>query len=100
MEIGSDTAPRAPWNNDKLVGQKAPLKPKDIWAIRVRLQMQDRLRDLALFNLAIDSKPRGCDLIGLHVRDISPGYFTVGSTKSGWIRRPTARIPSAGPRPP
>jgi len=73
MEISAHTAPRAPWNKDKLVGQKAPLKPKDIWAIRVRLQMQDRLRELALFNLGIDSKLRGCDLIGLHVRDISHG---------------------------
>ena len=73
MEITSDAAPRAPWNKDKLVGQKAPLKPKDIWAIRVRLPMQDRRRELALFNLGIDSKLRGCDLMGLRVRDISHG---------------------------
>jgi integrase len=64
---------RAPWNKGKLVGQKLPLKPKDIWAIRVRLQMQERLRELAMFNLGIDSKLRGCDLVGLHVRDISHG---------------------------
>jgi hypothetical protein len=47
---------RAPWNKGRLIGQKRPLKPKDVWAIRVRLQLQGRKRDLALFNLAIDSK--------------------------------------------
>ena len=54
-----------PWNKDKLVGQKAPLKLREIWAIRVRLQLRGNLRDLALFNLAIDSKLRACDLLGL-----------------------------------
>jgi hypothetical protein len=49
---------REPWNKGKLVGQKAPLKLKDIWAIRVRLQLSERTRDLALFDLAIDSKLR------------------------------------------
>lgn len=64
---------RAPWNKGKLVGQKSPLKLKEIWAIRVRLQLSKRLRELALFNLAIDSKLRGCDLIQLRVRDVSHG---------------------------
>jgi len=59
-----------PWNKGKLVGQKAPFKLKEIWAIRVRLQMQQRLRELALFNLGIDSKLRACDLVSLRVRDI------------------------------
>lgn len=62
-----------PWNKGKLVGQKSPLKLKDIWAIRVRLQLSRRQRELALFNLAIDSKLRGCDLVQLRVRDISHG---------------------------
>ena len=62
-----------PWNKGKLVGQKAPLKLKDIWAIRIHLQLENRVRDLALFNLAIDSKLRGCDLVGLRVRDIVHG---------------------------
>lgn len=62
-----------PWNKGKLVGQKAPLKLKDIWAIRVRLQMSNDLRNLALFNLAIDSKLRACDLVKLRVRDIAHG---------------------------
>jgi site-specific recombinase XerC len=54
---------REPWNKGKLVGQKAPFKLKDIWALRVRLQMEGRVRELALLNLGIDSKLRGCDLV-------------------------------------
>ena len=62
-----------PWNKGKLVGQKPPLKLKEIWAIRVRLQLANCIRDLALFNLAIDSKLRSCDLLKLRVKDISHG---------------------------
>jgi len=64
---------RQPWNKGKLVGQKAPLKLRDIWAIRSRLQLRHRMRDLALFNLAIDSKLRACDLAKLRVLDIAHG---------------------------
>ena len=64
---------REPWNKNKLVGQKSPLKLKEIWAIRIRLELFQRVRDLALFNLAIDCKLRGCDLVKLKVRDISHG---------------------------
>jgi hypothetical protein len=64
---------REPWNKGKIVGQKAPFKPKDIWALRVRFQMESRIRELALFNLGIDSKLRGCDLVSLKVRDVSHG---------------------------
>lgn len=64
---------REPWNKGKLVGQKPPLKPKDIWAIRIHLQNEHHVRDLALFNLAIDSKLRGCDIVSLRVRDITHG---------------------------
>jgi len=56
---------REPWNKGKLVGQKPPLKSKDIWAIRINLQNEGRIRDLAMFNLAIDSKLRGRDLVNL-----------------------------------
>lgn len=63
-----------PWNKGKLIGQKSPLKLRDIWAIRFQLQLGKRVRDLALFNLAIDSKLRGCDLVGLRVRDIAHGH--------------------------
>ena len=61
---------RSAWNKGRLLGQKPPLKPKEIWSLRIRLQLADKPRDLALFNLAIDSKLRGCDLISLQVRDV------------------------------
>jgi integrase len=64
---------RAPWNKGRLIGQKRPLKPKEVWAIRVRLQLEERRRDLALFNLALDSKLRGCDLVRLQVNDVCVG---------------------------
>jgi integrase len=62
-----------PWSKGKLVGQKVPLRIRDIWVIRVRLQLDEKTRDLALFNLAIDSKLRACDLTKLRVRDIAHG---------------------------
>jgi len=65
--------PNVPWNKGRLTGQKRPLKPKDVWAIRVRLQLQHRAGDLALFNLAIDSKLRGCDLVRLQIDDVCAG---------------------------
>jgi len=61
---------RQAWNSGLVVGPKPPLKPKDIWAIRAQLRHQQRIRDLALFNLAIDSKLRGCDLVHLRVADV------------------------------
>lgn len=64
---------RRPWNKGKLVGQKASLRLRHIWAIRVRLQIAEKSRDLALFNLAIDSKLRACDLTKLRVRDVAHG---------------------------
>ena len=64
---------RDPWNKGRLIGQKRPLKPKDVWTIRVRLQMEERKRDLAMFNLAIDSKLRGCDLVRLRIDDVFLG---------------------------
>jgi integrase len=66
-------AQRDPWNKGRLIGQKRPLKPKDVWSIRVRLQLEHRARDLAMFNLAIDSKLRGCDLVRLQVDDVCVG---------------------------
>ena len=64
---------RDPWNKGKLVGQKALLRLRDIWAIRIRIQLAGSIRSLALFNLAIDSKLRACDLVALRVRDIAHG---------------------------
>jgi integrase len=66
----SSNANREPWNKGKLIGQKPPLKLKEIWSIRIRLQITNKLRDLALFNLAIDSKLRGCDLLKLRLNDV------------------------------
>jgi integrase len=74
METSLDKPVRhEPWNKGKLLGQKTPLKLKDIWPIRVRLQLSNQTRDLALFDLAIDSKLRACDLVKLRVRDVSHG---------------------------
>jgi hypothetical protein len=67
------TRNRTPWNKGKLVGPKAPFKPKDIWTMRLQLQQHHRTRELALLNLGIDSKLRGCDLVALRVRDVSHG---------------------------
>jgi len=64
---------REPWNKGKLIGQKAPFKLKEVWAIRVWLQLEHRTRELALFDLGLDSKLRACDLVKLRVRDICHG---------------------------
>jgi integrase len=72
---------REPWNKGKLIGQKLPLKPHEVWSIRVRLDMAHDVRDLALFNLAIDSKLRGCDLVKLMVRDVARGTEIMSRTK-------------------
>ena len=68
---------KEPWNKGKLMGQKTPLKLKEIWSIRIHLQLGHQLRSLALFNLAIDSKLRACDLVKLRVKDISHGEHIV-----------------------
>ena len=73
MECTTHPHTHAPWNKGKLVGQKSPFKPQEVWAIRVRLQMEDRTRELALFDLGIDSKLRACDLVKLRVRDVCHG---------------------------
>jgi len=69
----SSNPPRVPWNKGKLIGQKLPLSMQEIWTIRMRLQSIGNLRDLALFNLAIDSKLRACDLLSLRVSDVASG---------------------------
>jgi integrase len=70
-QTASNPSGRSVWNKGKLVGQKAPLRLSEIWAIRGRLEIYERVRDLALFNLAIDSKSRGCDLVQLRLRDVA-----------------------------
>ena len=81
MEATENTATvRPPWNKGKTVGQKTPFKLKEIWAIRVRLRLAVRRRELALFNLAIDSKLRACDLVNLRVRDVRHGQTVASRT--------------------
>jgi integrase len=68
---------RTPWNKGKLIGAKPPLRPKHVWAIRTRLMIEGRTRDLAMFNLAIDSKLRGCDVVALKAEDIAPNGYAI-----------------------
>src|ERR1700691_6166215 len=70
-------AKRTPWNKGKLIGARPPLRPKHVWAIRTRLLLEGRIRDLALFNLAIDSKLRGCDVVAVKVEDVAPNGYTL-----------------------
>lgn len=79
---------RAPWNKGKIVGAKPPLRPKHVWSIRTKLQVEGRMRDLALFNVAIDSKLRGCDVVALKVDDLASGEYaadraTIRQKKTG-----------------
>ena len=79
---------RLPWNKGKLTGAKPPLRPKHVWSIRTKLQIEGRVRDLAMFNLAIDSKLRGCDVVAIRVEDVAvSGYAadraTVRQKKTG-----------------
>ena len=73
-----NTSDQEPWNKGKLIGQKPPLKPKHVWAIRTHLQLEGKVRELAMFNLAIDSKLRACDLTKLRIEDLAP----YGSTRN------------------
>lgn len=93
---------RVPWNKGKLTGAKPPLRPKHVWSIRTKLQFEGRARDLAMFNLAIDSKLRGCDVVALRVEDVAAGGYTadratVRQRKPGslsdlnWANRPARR---------
>jgi integrase len=68
---------RVPWNKGKLVGAKPPLRPSHVWSIRTKLQIESKTRDLALFNLAIDSKLRGCDVVAVRVDDVAPSGYSM-----------------------
>ena len=71
------TPHRPAWNKGKLTGPKPPLRPRHVWSIRAKLQLERRTCDLAMFNLAIDSKPRGCDLVAPRVDDVAPNVYAV-----------------------
>jgi len=73
----SSPSRRQPWNKGKLIGAKPPLQPSHVWSIRTKLQLEKRTRDLALFNLAIDSKLRGCDVVAVRVDDVAPNGYTL-----------------------
>ena len=73
----STNARRTAWNKGKLIGAKPPLRPNQVWSIRTRLLIERRARDLALFNLAIDSKLRGCDVVALRVENVAPNGYAV-----------------------
>ena len=73
----SNARHRPPWNKGKLIGAKPPLLPKHIWSIRTRLLVEGRIRDLAMFNVAIDSKLRGCDVVALLVEDVAPNGYAI-----------------------
>jgi integrase len=76
-QVNATPAPkRVPWNKGKLTGAKPPLRPKHVWSIRTKLQIEGRTRDLATFNLAIDSKLRGCDVVAIRVEDVAAGGYT------------------------
>src|SRR6516162_5958326 len=95
LDSSLPSAPRRnPWNKGRLIGQKRPLKPKDVWSIRVRLQLERRVRNLALFNLAIDSKLRGCDLVQLQVDDVCVGGRV--RDRATIIQRKTGRCHTKG----
>lgn len=72
IDVMPPNASREPWNKGKLIGAKPPFRAKHVWSIRAKLQMVGRIRDLAMFNLAIDSKLRGCDVVNLKVEDVAP----------------------------
>src|SRR5271154_2266618 len=76
-QVNATPAPeRLPWNKGKLTGAKPPLRPKHVWSIRTKLQIEGRTCDLAMFNLAIDSKLRGCDIVAIRVEDVAAGGYT------------------------
>ena len=106
MQIHEDSSPpaliRTPWNKGKLIGAKPPLWAKHVWSIRTKLQIEGRILELALFNLAIDSKLRGCDVVTLKVEDVAPnGYAveraTVRQKKTGRPVRFEPCAPGASP---
>src|ERR1700746_1575837 len=77
-QVNATPAPlkRVPWNKGKLTGAKPPLRPKHVWSIRTKLQIEGRARHLAMFNLAIDSKLRGCDVVAIRVEDVAASGYT------------------------
>jgi len=87
--MATPSTPVTPWNKGKLVGQKAPLRLSEIWSIRIRLQLFEKSRELALFNLAIDSKLRACDLVQIRIQDLCHGGQV--SSRAAVLQKKTKR---------
>ena len=89
MQNQTNTTPtRVPWNKGKVTGAKPPLRPKHVWSIRTKLQIEGRARDLAMFNLAIDSKLRGCDVVAIKVEDVAASGYAADRATGYDRRRP------------
>ena len=98
----SSPARRQPWNKGKLIGAKPPLRASHVWSIRTKLQLEGRIRDLALFNFAIDSKLRGCDVVAVRVDEVAPnGYALDRATvrQKKMVARSGSKSPSRRGRP-
>src|SRR3978361_369399 len=88
-QVNAVPAPkRVPWKKGKLTGAKPPLRPKHVWSIRTKLQIEGRARDLAMFNLAIDSKLRGCDVVAIRVEDVAASGYTADRATQRKTGRP------------
>ena len=83
---------RTPWNKGKLIGAKPPLLARHVWSIRTKLQIAGRTRDLAMFNLAIDSKLRACDVVALKVDDVAPSGYAVDRDGAAEENRPARQV--------
>jgi len=93
MQEIAEHSKKESWNKGKLVGQKLPFILEGIWGIRIRLELSDNLKELALFNLAIDSKLRACDLVTLRVMDVSAyGTHSLRRTKATLIYKRTKNL--------
>ena len=77
IEKPTEKLRRNPWNKGKLVGGEPPLRPSHVWSILTKLQIEGKKHHFALFNLAIDSKLRGCDVVAVRVDDVAPGGYSV-----------------------
>src|SRR3981189_3116606 len=86
QDLATTTPTRVPWNKGKVTGAKPPLRPKHVWSIRTKLQIEGRARDLAMFNLAIDSKLRGCDVVAIRVEDVAASGYTADRATIGQKR--------------
>ncbi len=89
------SARRTPWNKGKLVGAEPPLQPSHVWSIRTKLQIEGNKRDLALCNLAIHSKLRGCDVVAVRVDDVAPNGYSIDRAKIRKKKRPAGQCGSS-----